>query len=91
MLRNKSGGPSRAEKGVKGKVYWVVSQGQIRGSWQSLGEIRGPVQAPWSAAHELRLGVRFCFHSKPDSSWMCQLTQSLTHLWLRNLLFFFFF
>lgn len=27
-----SGGPSRAEEGLEGKIQWVVSQGQIRGS-----------------------------------------------------------
>lgn len=81
-----SGGLSRSEKGVEGTIHWVVSQGQITGSWESLGEIRCPVQAPWSGGHDLHLRVRqTCLHPKPASFWMCHLTQSL--MTLMNLFF----
>lgn len=46
------------EKGVEGKVHWVVGQAQVRGSWQSLAESRCPVQAPQSGGHKLHLEVR---------------------------------
>lgn len=79
--RTMGGGPSRAEKGVEGKIHWVVSQGQIKGSWESLGEIRCPVLTPWSGGYKLHLGVRqTCLHPKHSSFWMCHLIQSLrTH------------
>ena len=80
VLRDRSGfsgGPSGAEEGLEGKIQWVVSQGQIRGSQESLAETRCPIQAPWSGDHELHLGVRqTCLFPKTASSWMCHLPQS---------------
>lgn len=76
--RTMGGGPPRAEKGVEGKVHGVVSQGQSKGSWERLAEIRCPVQTPWSGGYERHLGVRHaCLHRKHASFWMCHLTQSL--------------
>ena len=64
-----SGGPSRAEEGLEGKIQQVVSQGQIRGSWESLAEMSCPVRAPGSKGHEFHLGVRqTCSYPKPASS-----------------------
>ena len=64
-----SGGLSRAEEGLEGKIQQVVSQGRIRGSWESLAEMSCPVQAPGSKGYGLHLGVRqTCSYPKSASS-----------------------